>query len=187
MNNSFRILTTACVFLVLLCYACASRPDEQIKLAADAMNQAMEQRAEQYAPGEWKSAKEAWDQAQDRLAKQQYASAATSFITAKARLTKARDIAKAERASMQKQVQDLQAGIATNYAAFKAAVTPARLAGAAKKEFQAACDDVDKRIKIVDDGMNQGDFIGAKREAQKTLQAIEYFQKKLLGGATRAR
>jgi outer membrane murein-binding lipoprotein Lpp len=186
MNNSYRILIAACVFLVLLFSGCASRPDEQIKLATEAYNQAVDQRAEQYAPSEWKSAKEIWDQANEQLAKQSYAAAAESFITAKARLNKARDVAKDERDSMLTQVKALQTTITENYSAFKAAITPAKKA-AAKKEYQAAVEDIDKRIALIVSQVSQGDYIGAKENAQGALQAIDYNQKKLAGGAVKAR
>lgn len=187
MDNSFRVLAAACVFLVLFFAGCASRPDEQIKQATEAYNQAVDQRADQYAPGDWKSAKEIWDQANDQLAKQNYAAAATSFVTARSRLQKARDVAKSERDSMLTQVKALQSGIATNYAAFKTAVPPGKLAGAARKEFQSACEDIDKRIALIESQITQGDYIGAKTNAQGALQAIDYNQKKLTGGAIKGR
>jgi hypothetical protein len=187
MNNSFRISIAACVFLALFCYGCASRPDEQIKAATDAYNQAAELHADQYVPGDWKGAKELWDQAQDQLAKQQYAMAGETLLRAKARLLKVKDLAKTERESMQTEVKNMQANIATNYAAFKAAMTPAKQAGPAKKEFQAACQDIDKRIALIVSQMDQGDFIGAKANAQGALQAIDYNHKKLTGGATKAK
>lgn len=187
MDNSFRILAAACVFLVLLYSGCASRPDEQIKQATEAYNQAVDLRADQYAPGDWKSAKEIWDQANDQLAKQNYAAAGSSFITARARLQKATEVAKAERDSMLAQVKAMQDGIMTNYAAFKAALPPAKQVGAIKKEFQAACEDIDKRIALIESQITQGDYIGAKANCQGALQAIDYNQKKLTGGATKGR
>jgi len=183
MNNSFRILTAVSAFIVFLFSACASMPEEQLKAATEAYNQALEQRAEQYAPAEWKAAKEIWDQANDQLAKKSYSSAATSLVTAKARLNKARDVAKDERASYLTQVQALQNNIAENYAAFKTAMTPAKQAGAAKKLYQAACEDIDKRIAQIEDQVKQGDYAGAKTNAQGALQAIDYNHKKLAGGA----
>jgi hypothetical protein len=188
MNNLFRVLTAAvCVFLVFFASGCASRPDEQIKAATEAYNQAVELRADQYAPGEWKSAKEIWDQANDQLAKQSYSAAAASFTTAKARFNKAKDVAKAERDSMLTQVKSLQDNITANYAAFKAAMPPAKRVGAAKKGFQTACEDIDKRIALVANQIQQGDYIGAKTNAQGALQAIDYNHKKLTGRATKGR
>jgi hypothetical protein len=175
----FRVAIATCVLFVLACYGCASRPDEQIKTATDAMNQAIEQRADQYAPGDWKSAKEMWDQAQNELAAQKYAAAAQSFLRARARLLKVYDIAKAERESMQKVVTDIKTNIDSSYPTLKAAINAAKLTGAAKKEFQAACADIDKRIEILTSLMNEGDYIQAKTAAQQTLQAIYFSQKKL--------
>jgi hypothetical protein len=170
----FRISTLICVFLILSCYGCASRPDEQLKLASEAMKQAADLYADQYAPAEWKSAKEFWDQAQEQLAKQQYAAATETLLRAKTRFLKARDDAQAERESMLKQVKDIQANIESRYVAFKAGVNPAL-----KKEFQAACADIDKRIEIVGSLTTQGDYIQAKKFGQEALQAIDYNEKKL--------
>lgn len=188
MNNLIRVLTAAaCVFLVFFVSGCASRPDEQIKAATDAYNQAVELRADQYAPSEWKSAKEIWDQANDQLAKQSYAAAAASFTTAKARMNKARDVAKEERDSILTWVKSAQDNITANYAAFKAAMPPAKQVGAAKKEFQAACEDIDKRIALIASQIQQGDYAGAKTNALGALQAIDYNHKKLAGGAAKGR
>jgi hypothetical protein len=160
------------LLLILACYGCASRPDEQLKLAGEAMKQAADMYADQYAPGEWKGAKELWDQAQDQLAKEQYAAAAESLLRAKTRFLKARDVAQTERESMLKQVKDIQANIGERYAAFKANANPAR-----KKELQAAFADIDKRIEIVSSLTTQGDYIQAKTLGQQALQAIDYNEK----------
>lgn len=186
MNNSHRVLTVACVFLVLFFSGCASRPDEQIRLAQEAYNQAVDQRADLYAPSEWKSAKEIYDTANDQLAKNSFAAAAASFTTARARLEKAYKVAKDERDSMLTQVKDLQTTITANYSAFKAAMTPAKQA-AAKKDYQAAIEDIDKRIALTAEQVTQGDFIRAKENAQGALQAIDFHMKKLTGGAGKAR
>jgi hypothetical protein len=179
MINSHRFTILVCVCLVLSVHGCASRPDEQIQLAENAMNQALEQHAEQYAPSEWKSAKEVWDQAQAHLAQKKFASAATSFVTAKARLLKAAEAAREERESMHKQVTVLQESIDSNYAGLKAGATPARLRGGARKEYETALADIDKRIALVKSQMDQGDYIAAKANAQGALQAIDYIAKKL--------
>jgi hypothetical protein len=179
MNNSFRVLTLLCVFLILSLYGCASKPDEQIKLAQDAMKEAVDQFADQYAPGEWKGAKEFWDQAQAQLEKQQYAGARETLLRAKTRFLKARDVAKTERESMLKQVKDIQANVEGRYSAFKAAMPPAKLTPAVRKDFQAACADIDKRIADVNTLVDAGDYIQAKTFGLQALQAIDYNEKKL--------
>ncbi len=187
MKIPFRLLLPLSAALILSCSGCASRPDEQIQLATEAYNQAAEQYAEQYAPSEWKSAREAWDQAQEDLKNERWGPAATSFTTARARLEKARDVAKEERESMKKQVSDMQENITASYEAFKADAASARLSGSAKKEYEAACAEIDQRIELVADQMEKGDFIGAKENALGALQAIDYTAKKLLPGRTRGR
>jgi hypothetical protein len=181
MTNSIRAAITTCVLLAFFCYGCASRPDEQIKTATDAMNQAIEQRAEQYAPSEWKSAQEIWATAQGQLSKQSWSLAAGSLETAKARFLKARDIAKNERDSVFAEVKAMQANIDSNYATFKAGMSNPKVSAAAKKDYRAACADIDKRIVIINSELSQGGYIEAKATAQETLQAIYYNQKKLQG------
>ncbi len=174
MMNSCRFPVLVGAILCLSCFGCASRPDEQIKLAQDAMNQAIEQFADQYAPGDWKGAKDLWDQGQAQVAQEQYASAAETFLRAKARFLKATEVAKAERESMHKQVMDILANIDARYSGFKAGVAPA-----AKKEFMAASADIDKRIADVKSLMTQGDYIQAKTLGQQALQAIDFNEKTL--------
>jgi hypothetical protein len=180
MKNSLLILIATCVLLSFSIYGCASRPDEQIQSATEAMNQAIDLRAELYVPTDWKAAKDLWDQAQDQLAKSQYSQAKATLLTARARFVKARDNAKTERESLLKQVNDLQANLTANYAAFKSN----KQASANKKDFQAACDDIDKRIGIIKEAVDKGDFLTAKTESQSALQAVDYNKKKLSGGQT---
>ncbi len=181
MSNSFRVwsITVTCIFLVLSFYGCASRPDAQLKEAGDLMNQAIELNAEQYVPGDWKGAKELWDQAQDQLSKQQYAAATESLLRAKARFIKVVDAAKTERESIQKQVTDFQANIQARYAAFKAMKVPP----AAKKGYETALADIEKRIGTITSLLGQGGFLEAKEAAIGTLKAIDYEETKLKGGA----
>ena len=181
MTNSIRAAITTCVLLAFFCYGCASKPDEQIKAATNAMNQAIEQRAEQYAPSEWKSAKDIWDTAQGQLSSQSWAAAAASLETAKARFIKAHDVAKNERDSMLAVVKTMQANIDSSYATFKAGMSNPKVSAAAKKDYLAACADIDKRIGIMNSELSQGGYIEAKATGQETLQAIYYNQKKLQG------
>ena len=181
MTNSIRAALTSCVFLAFFCYGCASRPDEQIRNATDAMNQAIEQRAEQYAPHEWKSAKDMWDTAQGQLSSQSWTAAAGSLETAKARFLKARDAAKSERDSVLAEVKAMQTNIDGLYATFKAGMSNSKLSAAAKKDYLAACADIDKRIGILNSLLSQGGYIEAKTTAQETLQSIYFNRKKLQG------
>ncbi len=143
------------------------------------MNEAIEQRAEQDAPEEWKSAKDVWDKAQAELQKQSWSAAASSLETARVRFVKARDVAKDDRESILTIVKSTNSDIDAAYAAFK--TDGSKLTGANKKEFTAACADIDKRIAIVKNLLDQGGYAEAKTAGQETLQAIAFHKKKLLG------
>ena len=173
-TNLFRISTLICVFLILSCYGCASRPDEQLKLAGEAMKQAADMYADEYAPRGMEGRQGALGSGAGSAGQGAVRSGRRESIARKTRFLKAKDVAQTERESMLKQVKDIQANIQDRYAAFKANANPAR-----KKEFQAACADIDKRIEIVNSLTTQGDYMQAKTLGQQALQAIEYNEKQL--------
>jgi len=179
-----RLSGIACTVSVLLLIAysgCASRPDEQYKLAAEAMNKAIAEQAEMYAPSDWKSAKEIWDQAQSQLAQENYSSAAASLTTAKARFLKASDIAKDERETRETEVKAIRENIANYYTSLKAALSTAKISAAARKEFQGAMADVEKELANIETLVNAKDFYQAKKIGQECLQRIIFNEKKLKG------
>ena len=167
------------VLLLIACSGCASRPDEQYKLAAEAMNKAIGEQAEMYAPSDWQSAKEIWDQAQSQLAQENYSSAAASLTTAKARFLKASDIAKDERETRETEVKAIRENIASYYTSLKAALSTAKISASARKELQSAMADVDKELANIETLVNAKDFYQAKKISQECLQRIIFNEKKL--------
>ena len=99
------------LFVVTSGSACSSRPDEQIKVAEKAMEQAKEQRAEEFAQSDWANAQQVWEQAQSQLKNERYGEAGTLLLRAKSRFEKARDIAKAKRDAVLKEAQELQKAV----------------------------------------------------------------------------
>ncbi len=71
------------LFVVTSGSACSSRPDEQIKVAEKAMEQAKEQRAEEFAQSDWANAQQVWEQAQSQLKNQRYGEAGTLLLRSK--------------------------------------------------------------------------------------------------------
>ena len=167
------------ILFFLACSGCASRPDEQITLATEAMNKAIEEQAEMYAPSDWQSAKEMWDQAQSQLAAENYSSAAASLTTAKARFLKASEIANAERGTRETEVKAIRENITNRYDSLKSSLSSAKLSASARKEFQSALADVDKEIANIEILVNARDFIQAKKIALECLQRIDFNEKKL--------
>ena len=98
---------------------CASRPEEAIREAQQAMDEARAVQAPNFAPGDWKSAQDAWDAAQAALAKQSYGQASSHLMQAKSRFEKARNIARAKRDDVKKEVGTLQSAVNKRFSAAK--------------------------------------------------------------------
>ncbi len=181
MTRSHRNLL-ALGLVLLLCFLGCGQPTEQIQLAQKAMDQAKEQRAEEFAAKEWNDAMQAWNQAQAALAKGSYSESSTALLRAKSRFEKARDIAKGRREDLLKQVTGLQKTIDLRYTAMKNNVTAAKLSAKQKKEFEDSCKEIDQAIEKMKSQVNSGDLTPAKFTGDTTLRNIYETEKSLLGG-----
>ncbi len=167
--------------VLLLCFCACGQPTEQIQLAQKAMDQAKEQRAEEFAAKEWNDAMQAWNQAQAALAKNSYSESSTALLRAKSRFEKARDIAKGRREDLLKQVTGLQKTIEIRYTAMKNTVQAAKLSAAKKKEFEESCKEIDQAIEKMKSQVNAGDLTPAKFTGDTTLRNVYETEKSLLG------
>ncbi len=166
--------------LVLFCIACGA-PTEQIQNAQKAMDQAKEQRAEEFAPSEWATAKQAWDQAQSALARKDYGGANTLLLKAKSRFEKARDIAQGRREELLKEVTNLQKTIDIRYTGVKTAMQTAKLPAKKKQEILDSFKDIDQSIEKLKSQIGAGDLAPAKYTAQTTIRAVYDAEKAVRG------
>ena len=162
---------------------CSSRPEEQIKLAEKAMEEAKEQRAEEFAQSDWESAQQVWEQAQSQLKNQRYGEAGTLLLRAKSRFEKARDIAKAKRDEVLREVQGLQKAIDLRYKTLKTDVenSGARLSPRRKKSLEDSFKDIDKGIEKVKADIEAGEYPEARTTAQITIRQVYEAEKELQG------
>ena len=166
-------ISIAMGLLVLLTnYGCATRPTEQIDRAEMAMNQAKEQRAEEFSPTEWRNGMTAWESAQEALDEKRYSEASTYLLKATGQFGKARDLAKGKRDELLREIQGLQKTIDIRYQSLKAAAAAARLAPKAKKELEASFSDIEQAIVKLKSQIEQGDYTPAKYTAQTTLRKV---------------
>ena len=183
MNKVSGLALLTVLFLVTSGSACSSRPDEQIKLAEKAMEQAKEQRAEEFAQSDWANAQQVWEQAQSQLKNQRYGEAGTLLLRAKSRFEKARDIAKAKRDAVLKEAQELQKAVDLRYKALKTDVegNVAKLSPARKKSLDDSFKDIDKGIEKVQADIEAGEYSQARTTAQTAIRRVFEAEKELQG------
>jgi len=183
MNKVSGLALLTVLFLVTSGSACSSRPDEQIKLAEKAMEQAKEQRAEEFAQSDWANAQQVWEQAQSQLKNERYGEAGTLLLRAKSRFEKARDIAKAKRDAVLKEAQELQKAVDLRYKALKTDVegNVAKLSPARKKSLDDSFKDIDKGIEKVQADIEAGEYSQARTTAQTAIRRVFEAEKELQG------
>jgi hypothetical protein len=157
---------------LLLCAACSSRPDEQLQLARTAMERAMEERAADFAPTDWSSAKEVWDEAQSALSKESFAEARTLLLRAKSRFEKAHEIAKSKRADFLREVEGLQRDLDTRFESYRSGLSVARLSAANKKKFGEVSRNIELAVQKVKDDLQGGDYVKARKSAEEAMRLI---------------
>lgn len=172
------------LYLAVSSVGCSSRPDAELKLALEAMEQAKGQHAAEFAAAEWKSGEEAWEQAHALLAKESYSQARMQLLRAKSRFEKARDIAKAKRDVVLKDVQGIQKEIDRRYQALKDGVgsSGARLSAARKKSLEDAFREIDRGLEKMKAEIQQGEYNDARNSAQTTARWL-YEAERVLPGS----
>ena len=179
MKQWLGISTVSGLLVVLMCYGCASRPTEQIDRTQKALDQAKEQRAEEFSPNEWKSGMDAWNGAQTALDDKRYGEATTHLLKATGQFVKARDLAKGKREELRKEVQGLQKTIDIRYQGVRASLATAKLSPKVKKELEDSCKEIDQAIAKMGTQADSGDYTQAKYTAQTTLRKVFEAEKEL--------
>ncbi len=170
-------------FLGVIVSACSSRPDEQLNLTQKAMEQAKAEHASEFAPSDWEAAQQVWNQAQAVLEKQSYGEASMLLLKAKVRFEKARNVAKAKRDALLKEIGGQQKAIDLRYKSLKADIdaNAAKLSPARRKSLEDSCTDIDKGIEKAQAEVEQGEYVEAKNTAQSTIRKVFEAEKELDG------
>ena len=172
MKNSHRVLNIPGLLLALTLSGCAGRPDEQLQLAQKAMDEAKEQRAADFAPGDWKSADEAWQEAQGFMGKEQWSQAATALTRSRSRFERARDIAKGKRDDVSREVQNLEKTVGIQYNSLKESVQKKRVSAKVKKSLDDSIQEIEKAIGKLRSEIEGGEYLQARTTAQTTVRQI---------------
>jgi len=167
------------IVLALPFVSCSSPPTEQIQAAQKAMQQAQEQHAQEFAPADWKNAQQAWDDAQSLITRQKYADAAQLLMRAKSRFDKARDIARAKREDLRRDIEGKRKTIDTRYENLKSALSAQKLPPAAKKKLNESCQGIDQGADKLKLEFDQGDYTQALNTAMITMRQVYEAEKEM--------
>ena len=170
---------------VVFCLSCASRPDEAIKLAQTAMDEAKQVQASDLAPGDWKVAQKAWDDAQEALSKQQYPRAASLLATAKSRFGKAQAIAKANGEAVGKEVNALQNTVNKRLTSLRSSLATTRASSRTMADLKQICQEAESASSKFNDEVLGGQLIKARASGQAALQKLQAAEKLLLSASKR--
>jgi hypothetical protein len=185
MKRSFIIPLLPMLTLMFLFAGCSTRPDDQIARTEDAMKKAQEEHADYFAPEDWSAAKEAWDQAQQKLQKKSYGEATTLLLKAQTRFRKAADIAGSKRQAAIREIEGFQETAEKRCKVLKEALEKGKLSAAKRKAFEENCKEIDQKLSQVKTRLDGGEYQEAKYLAQTTLRQVWEAQKELessLGG-----
>ncbi len=167
------------LLLILSTWGCASRPDEDLKAAQAALDEAKAQQSEEFAQADWKSAMEAWDAAQAALAKSSYGDAKAQLMKAKGRFDKAGAIAKAKRDTILQEVVALQTTLTNRYNSYKGTLERVSLTGSAKKDIDQITANLDASLGKLNSEINAGQATEARATGQEALKVLNDLEKKL--------
>jgi hypothetical protein len=180
MNNLQRLLAPAGIFFLVVTLAgCASRPEEGIKLAQKAKDEAEREQAADFAPADWKSAQKAWDDAQAALEKQSYSEAASLLTTSRSRFEKARTIAKAKREQARNELSLLQTAVNRRLGVLRngleSGAIPAKTLRALRDDFQK----VEVAVETFNTEMLNDQLLQAKSDGQKAMEELQKLEKQV--------
>jgi septation ring formation regulator EzrA len=94
------------------------------------------------------------------------------LLRAKSRFEKARDIARAKRDAMLKEVEGLQNTVDSRYQDLKAKLASARLSGALKKKLDVSLQEIEKTIQEAKSLVDGGDYIQARKSTESAMRLL---------------
>jgi predicted S18 family serine protease len=167
------------VLFALFCIGCASYPEEQLKQAQAAMDEALKYKPEVFAASDWQDAKKIWDEAQSLLSQQKYAQASSLLVTAKSRLAKVAQIASRNHETVLSEVTKTQMEISKRHASLKSDLAAARLSPSVRKSLEECCLQLEQKIGQLNTEVETGDLLKAQATAKETLKFVYEGQLKM--------
>ena len=187
MQHTHLVLITSLLPLSLILASCSSEPVEQLQLAQKAMEQAKVERAEEFAPTDWKTAQQAWQDAHSLMSKQKYSEAGPLLLRAKSRFEKARDIARAKREDLRREIDGMQKTLDTRYASLKAGIESSKISSSARKSLNETCRGIDQEIEKTKAQFDQGEYSQARSMVLTVMRRVYEAEKVLEKSGSGAR
>ncbi len=174
MNRTIPLFTLPVFALGVFLAACSGRPEAQIARTEQAMQQAKDEHAQEFAPDDWGPADEAHSQAQTLLEQKKWVQAGPLLLKAQTGFQKARDVAKRKRADFIRDVQSTQGTALDRCKTIREfyKVNLSRIPSPRRKGLEDACNAFDEKLAKVTSQLDQGQFQDAKTLAGTTLTEV---------------
>jgi hypothetical protein len=179
MAHSGKVPFLIAILIAALGIGCSSRPEQELKAAQKAMEEADLQHASEFAATEYQNAKQVWDEAQTALNGSRYGEARPLLIKAKSRFAKAEELAKAKRDRILAEAQSLQSTVDVRYESLKGLVRSSKIPAKASKILDDLCLDIEQTIDKIKADIKQGEYSLAKASAQRAMTKVEEAERQL--------
>jgi len=164
----------------LTLYGCASKPEMQIKLAQEAMDQAKAQDASTYAPYDWERGNYDWNMAQTLVQKGRYSEAEMILIQATGDYNTARDVAKDRREGLTDEISGLRKTIDLEYKRLESDMA-AKGKKPSDKVLEPYLKAIDVQIAAMKKALGEQQLLAARHDGHEALGMIYEEQEKLEG------
>lgn len=181
MNCMHRFTLPVMLLMVLFLISCAGRPEQQLGEAQAAMDEASRERAPMFAKGDWDSAMEAWNEAQELLKQESYGKATVALTTARSRFDKAKEISVAQRERLHTEAEAKKEEIRIRYDQLKDTFAKARLSTSLRRDLDAAITGIDQSIEKMETLLKDEQYLEARDISQKIIADVYAAEVKLQG------
>jgi hypothetical protein len=180
MRSSYKSIhfSSALVFFAFF-LGCSSMPDEELKLAQQAMDQAKKEEAAVFASGDWSSAEKAWNEAQTSLKNQRYADARSDLSTSRSRYEKALKIAKANREDVRQQVMAVQTAVGKRLSVLREELSTLKIPARSQKEMSDSARDLESIVDKLNTELLNEQIAQARSTGQIAMQKLSEVEKKV--------
>ncbi len=176
-TKSIQILSALVFFAFFL--ACSSMPDEELKLAQQAMDQAKKEEGAVFASADWTSAEKAWNEAQESLKNQLYADARSHLSTSRSRYEKALKIAKANREDVRQQVMAVQTAAGKRLSVLREELSSLKIPARSQKEMSDSVRDLQSMVDKLNTELLNDQIAQARSSGQIAMQKLSEVEKKV--------
>jgi hypothetical protein len=176
-KKSIQIPSALAFFAFFL--GCSSMPDEELKLAQQAMDQAKKEEAAVFASGDWTSAEKAWNEAQTSLQNQRYTDAKSHLSTSRSRYEKALKIAKANREEVRQQVMTVQTAAGKRLSVLREELASLKIPARSQKEMADSVRDLESIVDKLNTELLNEQIAQARSSGQIAMQKLGEVEKKL--------